>query len=208
MTDSQEQSDLIHTDAKAREAYFDENFKLAEDELTKAKEALDQAQYVEEVVEKFSGRKDVYIVEGDSRVYIVCPEKLNIKNFSTQRAGLRDGAIYRTFPSVHYFKKKNQRYSPDTRPEAAGMMIIGRQVASFNVYPYRLFIDDASTLFLSKPAGNTNKVFTINKDCPNYVGKFNDNDDQFKKTLAFAKSLDERNPDNTPLWLQNYLILQ
>lgn len=208
MSEAEDKTDIIHVGTQAQIAYFDENFKLVEEELARAKEALEQVEYVESVMEMFSGRTDVYVVEGDSRIYIVCPEKLNIKDFSTKRAGLRDTTEYRTFPSMHYFKKKNNRYSEDKRPNAEGVMIIGRQVAALNTYPYRLFIDDASSLFCSKPAGNSNKIFTINSECPNYVGKFDEKDEQFKKTLAFAKSLDERNPNNTPLWLQNYLILQ
>lgn len=210
MTDSKKLSDIVNLqDSKFKESVFDENFKFSEEQLMQAKKLLEEAEYLEKITEIFSNHPDVYQVDGESRVYFVCPEKLNITDFSVEKAGLRTGNTeYRTFPSVHYFKRKSWAHGDDHSPDAEGVMLIGRQVAMVNVYPHRIFIDDASVFFTSKPAGNSNKAFAINKELPNYIGKFDEKDEQFKKTISFARSLDERNPNNTPLWLQNYLILQ
>ena len=210
MTDAKKLSDIVCLqDSKRKEIVFDENFKFSEQQIIQAKKLLEEAEYLERVIEIFNDHPDVYQVDGESRIYFVCPEKLNIPDFSIENAGLRSANTeYRTFPSIHYFKRKGWAASDDPQPDAEGVMLIGRQVAMANVYPHRIFIDDASVFFTSKPAGNSNKAFAINKELPNYLGKFDEKDEQLKKTISFARSLDERNPNNTPLWLQNYLILQ
>lgn len=185
--------------------YFDELNLNLEQELNITHSKLEILNYKRKVLEIFQSTKSVFHVEGENKNYLISNEKLDIPDFNSFLAGMaEEKSGYKTFPSQVYLKRlvaqANHKF---------GQLYIGRQVAQLGTFPYTILIDDADVLINaeSKPF-QTNKIYTLNKDCRNYLDVLDTTDQKVIGTFSFMKSLNKKSSKNTPDWFLNYLIMQ